>query len=438
MKKKIALLLAFIIAAANVSACSTNTEEETTTTVEGAPLADEIVVDFEIWKDIAPDAVVASVEGKSDMNITFGDFYNEYRYYLVSNGIADDFAEEQQETCKTLRSSIITYLQYERIFLAVAEERGIGVSALTENEKAEIRATADETIANICTQYYSKASAKLGEGATTAEIEAAEKEMLDEALSKCGLSSEIFYTWEMNSFVQEKLFSSLTENIVITDEQVSEMFDEYVQHAKDAYASDPYTYESNSAYTSVYIPDGTRTVSQILILFDEDTRSAISAARSAGNDEEADRLREEAYQNEKVQRKTADLKKLIESGNDFTELQKTYNEDSSDLPYRVVVGSKQYVSEFTDAVFSIDEIGDVSAPTLTDYGIHFIRYDGDAELSEEEITETSESMRNYLVEAESANIQNNAYAQWLELYPYTTDYETLRIDDPNAESAETE
>lgn len=434
------MLLAFIIAAASISACGTGTEAETDATTAGgnAPVADEITTDFEMWKDIDLNSVVASVEGKSDMDITFADFYNEYRYYLVSNGIADDFAEEQLETCETLRSSIITYLEYEKIFLAVAEEKGIGVSALTDDEKAEIRATADETIANICTQYYSKVIAKLGEDATTAEIEAAEKEMLDEALSKCGLTSEIFYTWEMNSFVQEKLFNSLTENIEITDEQVSEMFDEYVEYAKEAYADSPYTYESNSAYTSVYIPEGTRTVSQILLLFDEDTRSAINTARSDGDDEEADRLRDEAYRDADLQQRTADLKKLIESGNDFTELQETYNEDSSNLPYRVVVGSEQYVSEFTEAVFSIDEIGGISEPTLTDYGIHFIRYDGEAELTDEEITEITESMRSYLADAESANVQNSAYAEWLERYPYTTDYETLRIENPdeNSEYAE--
>lgn len=441
MKKKTALLLAFIIAAANISACSTDADTETTgsdTTAAGnAHIADEIVVDFEMWKDIDPNLVIASVAGESGMDITFKDFYSEYCYYLVSNGIADDFAEEQQETCKTLRSSIITYLEYEKIFLAVAEEKGIGVSSLTDDEKAEIRATADETIANIYSQYYTKASEKLGDDATTAEIEAAEKEMLEEALAKCGFTSEIFYTWETNSFVQEKLFNSLTENIEITDEQVSEMFDEYVEYAKEAYADNPYSYESNSAYTSVYIPEGTRTVSQILFLFDEDTRSAISTARSEDNDEEADRIREEAYQKEEIQQKTADLKKLIESGNDFSELQETYNEDSSNLPYRVVVGSEQYVSEFVNAVFSIDEIGGISEPTLTDYGIHFIRYDGEAELSEEEIAEISESMRSYLVDVESSNLQNAAYAEWLERYSYTTDYETLRIDAPNEESAET-
>lgn len=437
MKKKTALLLAFIITAASISGCNSSTQSETTTVAGNAPVADEIVTDFEMWKDIDLNKVVASVEGESGMDITFGDFYNEYRYYLVSNGIADDFAEEQQETCETLRSSIVTYLEYEKIFLVIAEEKGIGVSALTDEEKSEIKATADETITNICSQYYSKATAKLGEDATTAEIEAAEMEMLDEALAKCGLSSEIFYTWETNSFVQEKLFNSLIENIEITDEQVSEMFNEYVAYAKEAYADSPYSYESNSAYTSVYIPEGTRTVSQILILFDEDTRSAINTARSGGDDEEADRLREEAYQNADIQQKTADLKNLIESGNDFTELQETYNEDSSNLPYRVVVGSEQYVSEFVDAVFSIDEIGGISEPTLTDYGIHFIRYDSEAELSEEEIAEITESMRSYLADAEAANIQNAAYAEWFERYSYTTDYETLRIDNPDEENAET-
>lgn len=452
MKKKTALLLAITTIIMSFSGCDTknvgsvsestseSASESTSASVSEAyeqTPSDGSEVEFDIWKDIDKNKVIASVEGHDEFNITFGDFYREYRYYLISNGISDDFADEQKSVCEELRSSIITYLEFEKIFLSIAEELGVGVSSLTDGENLTIAENAETTIKNMCSQYNSKASEQLGADATQAELEALELELLESALSKCGLSTEIFYTWERSDFVQNKLLEKITENINITEEQVDEMFKEYVELAEAAYAESPVSYESNSAYTSVYIPDGTRLASQILLLFDEDVRSSINQARALGNTEEADRLRREAYENNsEIKQKAADIEKLIKSGNSFEELQETYNEDTVNTPYTVVPGSQYFVSEFVDGVFGIDEIGGVSDVIVSDFGIHFIKYAGDAELSDDDISAVRSSMRSFLHDMESDNIKSAEYDEWFKRYPYTTDYETLRLADPDREEAE--
>jgi len=447
MKKKTAFLLAVTTIIMSFSGCDTKNGASTSEAASGSlpevseqTPSDGSEVEFDIWKDIDKNKVIASVAGHDEFNITFGEFYREYRYYLISNGISDDFADEQKSVCEELRSSIITYLEFEKIFLSIAEELGVGVSSLTEEENSTIAENAETTIENMCTQYNSKASEQLGDGATQAELEALERELLESTLGKCGLSTEIFYTWERNDFVQNKLLEKITENINITDEQVDEMFEEYVGLAKAAYAESPVSYESNSAYTSVYIPEGTRLASQILLLFDEDTRSAINQERALGNTEEADRLRGEAYENNtEIQQKAADIEKLLKSGNSFEELQETYNEDTVNTPYPVVPGSQYFVSEFVDGVFGIDEIGGVSDAIVSDFGIHFIKYAGDAELSDDDVSAVRSSMRSYLHDVESDNIKSTECDEWLNRYQYTTDYETLRLTAPEQEeSAQTE
>lgn len=45
--------------------------------------------------------------------------------------------------------------------------------------------------------------------------------------------------------------------------------------------------------------------------------------------------------------------------------------------YEVAAESKNYVGPFVEAAFSINNIGDVSAPYLTSYGVHIVKYIGD-------------------------------------------------------------
>ncbi len=431
MKKKTALFLALAVIIAGFSGCGAKNNEADTSAAENG------AVEFINWSEIDKDKIIASVAGHDDLNITFGEFYREYRYYLLSSGISDDFSDEQKAACEETRSSIITYLEFEKIFLKVAEELGIGASSLTDEENKTISENAAQTIENMCMQYSSKASEQLGEGATQTELEALELKLLEDALGECGLSTEIFHTWERNSYIQSKLFEKITENISVTEEQVDEMFAKYVELAKAAYAESPASYESNAAYTSVYVPEGTRLASQIILLFDEETRTAINQARADGNAVEADRLRSEAYENNaELRQKTDDIANLIKSGNSFEELQETYNQDGSNDPYAVVPGSQRFVSEFVDGIFGIDAVGGVSEPIVSDFGVHFIKYAGDAELSDEDITAIRSEMSSYLHDKEAENIENDKYNEWLSTYPYITDYELLQLEAPSAEDTE--
>lgn len=227
------------------------------------------------------------------------------------------------------------------------------------------------------------------------------------------------------------------KDITVSDDEVEAMFNEYVEIAKTALREDKISYESDNTLTWIYIPEGTRLADQILVAFDKETQEAIKAARSAGNDEEAERLRNEAY-NDEMKKKVDGIIALIDGGTSFDDLQATYNEDTSDEPTAVIVDSELYVSEFYDAVFSIEEIGGIAEPTVSDYGVHIIKYAGDAEVTEEDKADIFKSMKEFLFAQKENEIQQNAYEEWLEIYPYTIDYDLLQITVDADENGETE
>ncbi len=439
MRKKFLTLLTAAALALNLSACSGGSPQttsgtdksETSASEPAAPLSAE---SYTYWNGIDRSKVIAYAEGvenPEEFDITFGEFYGEYLYYLLSYNISDDMIEKNKDSCKSFREDIISYLQFDRICRRVAEE--MGLMPLTEDELSQIQASADENYEAFLSKYYSIAAEELGEGASEEQIREKEKELLKGDLARAELTEDIFYRWEQGDFIRNKLVGKICEGIEITEEQIDKEFEANVQAAKDALADNPLSYESNAALSWIYVPEGTRLADQILLMFDEETRGAISDARNAGNDEEADRLREEAY--EKLKEKAESVAALIEKGTDFDELQETYNEDGGNEPYSVIVGSQMYVPEFTNAVFSIPEIGGVSAPTVSDYGVHIIKYVGDDFVSDEELAEIRESMKSYLTEKESAARQEKAYNEWVVRYPYTVDIETLLLDPPDSEQS---
>jgi len=71
--------------------------------------------------------------------------------------------------------------------------------------------------------------------------------------------------------------------------------------------------------------------------------------------------------------------------------------------YEVSTYSSSYVSEFVAAAFSIEKIGDVSAPYVSSYGVHIAKYVGDVPAGPVELTDTlKETIRTELQSAKES------------------------------------
>ncbi len=450
MNKRItAAAAAFIATALLLTGCnnnSNNTPADTTagttasaaenTASKAAEIADKYFPGsadtFTAWKGVDKNKLIATVpegnEAKDFFDITFGEFYNEYMYYLVSYGISDDMAEDHKAACESYRDNIISYLTFERMYLYAAEhEYGITEETLTDEQKSQIKSDADMVKKNWATGFYNAATEALGEDASEEDKAALCTEVLDIILDRCGLDSSIFYKWEVSRFIQDLVINELVKSVgEVTDADVQNMFDEFVAESKDKAENDPATYESLTAYAQVYVPEGTRTAKQIVISYAEDDLNKIAQALNDNDLETVATASLEAY-NDEIKAKVAEIVEKLKSGADFDELRTEY--DSSGSSEMIVLkNSPSFFDAYKTALYDIPEKGGVSDPIIYSNGIYFVQYSDDAQVFDDNLESIKTSMKEFLTDNKSQSAQNNAYKEWSQKFPYTIDYETIKVD----------
>lgn len=449
MKKKLAVLTAFLVAVSSVSACYSGggDDEETTTThttaAEGfASDTDEISADsFSTWKDIDRSAVIAEVTGENTSDyfkVTFGDFYREYLYYLLSYGVADDMAADTAEECEGYRREIINYLTFEKQFMYAAEnEYNCGEKQLTDEEKAEIRKNSDEVIADWKEGYRDSAMELLGESATEEQIAEKCAEMLDSDLARCELTKDIFYEWELSSYILDKLTVIVSDEVTLDRSEADAMYRDYYDAAVDAYNNDRATYERTPMYTSIYIPEGARKSTHIFIPFDDDTAGEIADKRLDGLDDEADELRKTAAEGE-ISKTLAEAYERLKAAeaDDFESIISEYNPDGVVEYYTVVPETVLYYPEYHEALFALNMPGDISDTVICDNGAYIIIYMGEAFLTEEDIENIKDSMYDFLLGSKKESRQTELIDEWDEKYPFYVNYDLLRITPEEEEITE--
>ncbi len=423
-----------------------------------------------------PDAVVAhSTSGSDDeLQVTYEMFGKEYKYYLVNSGITDDTLENVAETCKTQREKIIQYLVNEQIIVQKAKE--LGVYDLTEEEQKAVDDEFDEKIKEQIAYFGNKAEQEAEQEAnasqsesesgaesqtaseaeseadsassdTSGETSAAESqsilsdeeketrgnEMLDEMLSKCGMTRDDLYWWAKSSKITEKLKTKLGESV--TREDAEKEFEGAVEQAEELYKSDPDKY-LNNGYSDIWLPEGSRLVKHVLLGFDNDTKTELQTLRNDGKDDEADKLREEKAEGLKSKRE--EVEKKLDEGADIDDLVKEYSDDAQGSlmypdGYTVIPNTNRYMEEFQAAAFVPEKIGGKTT-CVTDYGVHIMVYTGDAKVSDE----SKKSFIDYVFEQLKLREYSLKMQEWGEDYAFEIDYETLRIDDSAAESSASE
>ena len=451
MKNKRKTALAVLLAASlTLSACGAPAGEQTTETpayhAEVSPAAREIADEyfagdrssFAAWKDIDPSRIICSVSDPDpipEFDITFGSFINEYMYYLIVYGITDDMSEEHYDDCKSYRVNIVNYLMFEKMYLYAAKhDYGITPETLTKEQLDEVRATADEVRSDWAANFYAAASAKLGEGASDEDITKLCNEVLDVILEKCGIGYDMFYEWELNTKIQELTLAEMLKASAVSEDDVAAELETLRAHAKEAAEKNIETYEMMPSYQSVYIPEGTRTARYAVVSFPAEALEAINSALEAGNNEEAERLIEEAYTPELRQR-AAEVSAMLATGAELDEVQDDFRVVTD---ANILKNSASYDDAFVSALYGIAEKGGIAEPVVSRDGVYIIQYAGDAQVSDSEVGEIEKQIREYLKEKSETGIQVDAYNNWTGNYPYTVDCELLRIDESDVIQSESD
>lgn len=436
IKRIISLLAAAAVITTTFAGCSNNqtssdssaAESTQTSGLSNTESAADSAAPSVLTADIAADTVIASPgNGATEMDISFDAFLKEYKYFLYGTGLTDDTNEAYAETLRERREYIVKYLINEQIINAKFDEYGL---TLTDEDMEKIKADAESSKQQVISQLSSTI-------ASSSPVELSEEEIKEQAqaqyratLEAGGLTDEDIVSWQTTTEKQNRLAEIINKDVTVEYSEAEDKFAMVQENAKSQYEESPETFNTTT-YGSIWLPEGTRSIKQILIMFDENTLNEVSDLRVSGDDEAADALRAERAA--MLEEELAEVKAKIDAGEEFEALMNEYSDDGdTTVSYTVAPKTGMYVPGFAECVLAIEEIGGVSV-CLTDYGYHIIKYIGDAVVSEEAIKESTDQLYEYLKEAYLSSNFNKKMTEWLNEYNYTIDRELLLLGEEDTE-----
>lgn len=258
-------------------------------------------------------------------------------------------------------------------------------------------------------------------GADLSEEDFAEMyDIVVNAYAESGYPLEVF----QEDYVVGEAFGAYFDTFTfdVTDEEMTDMFNDFVEADKQTFEGNTMLYEYATnyyGYSSYYIPSGYRGITHILIDADADALSAYAAA-CEGTDEAAVEAAKKAVI-ESCREKLDEIYARFEAGESFESLIAEYNTDpgmSGDNlvnGYSVRKDTVVFMQEFTDGAFSekMQAVGDVSDPVVTSYGVHILYYLRDVPGGAVEMTDAvRQEMKSYVVYTK----QDALLRQWLNEY----------------------
>ena len=374
--------------------------------------------------DTDPATVVASTSvGGEEMNVTFGDFLKEYKYYLAGYGISEDTAPEYADTLTKQREYIVNYLINERIYERKAKELGI---EFTEEELAQIQSDYVAGVVQMKDTLGAQIQSMLGEEQKLSEDELAAKadEAFEQLKTNCGLTDKDFYTWQYSVALREKLAQHANGDYAPDYSEAEASVAQAIETAKGLYEADPKTYNGGD-YAGVWLPDGAVYVQHILIAFENTVSNEIYTLRQEGKEDEADAKRNESLST--IEERFNEVKAKVDAGEDFTELAKQYTDDADPTAYYLVTpDTGLYMEGFAECALSLEKVGDI-AVCLTDYGYHIVRYYEEAVVTEDILKETTDGIYQYLIEAHKNTALSDLSGEWRTEYSFEINRDILLL-----------
>ena len=225
-----------------------------------------------------------------------------------------------------------------------------------------------------------------------------------------------------------RVYAYAIQDVSLTDEAVSQEYDARVAADQEAFAADLSQYEDavNSGTTVYYTPEGFRAVKHILLLPSEEAQTELDSLNSQLSTAETDEDKAEIQAQidaifAEMEPTVEEIYARIEAGEDFDALIEEYGQDpgmqsgdSAENGYYVSADSTAWVQEFTDGAMSIPEIGGVSDPVRSSYGIHIIKYVGDVASGATDFADVETTLRETLLSTLTEEAYSAALTEWVE------------------------
>ncbi len=391
------------------------------------------------------DDVVATVNGQ---NVTGGDVLTVYQ------NIVNYYGEPDAENVELYYSvAMEEAISLKLIKMSAAEK---GLDQFTQEELDELYAAADSEWQYALDYNVSNSLTETEE--TTDEDRAAAYAAAEAYYGEMGFTKDTLRQQYLDNAVFERLQDDLSKDVTVTGDEVQAYYDKMVQSDQETYEFDVDAYEyqllmlqyGGTDQAPWYHPAGYRYVKHILLSVDEDLMNnytdllaryeeQMSEEEEAAQAEPAvtDAVAADAAETEaaeapitaedidaakaaiiaSVQSTIDEINLKLAQGTSFEDLMAEYGADpgmtSGSYPdgYEVSLASYGFVPEFVSAAFSVDTIGDVSEPYISEYGVHIVKYIGDVPAGPVELTDDLKALIEQTLLNEKKNEAMDAWHQ---------------------------
>ncbi len=395
---------------------------------------------------LALEDVVANVNGQP---VTGADVLESYKSIVSYYGEPGEDSLELYYAVSMEQAITLKLIQ-----MSAAE---MGVDQFTQEELDALNATSDSEWQYALDNYVSSNLEDVT--AATEDEKAAAYAEAETYYGQLGYTKETLRESYLENEVFERVKAELCKDVVVTDDEVTAYYNETVAADQATYENDVDAYETQimmvqygyADQTPWYHPQGYRYIQHILLTVDEtllatytdllaryeeqmDTEeeaaataapeATVAADATAAPDaaavtpeptqapvtaEEIDAAKAAILAS--VQTTIDEINAKLAQGVSFEDLLTEYGTDpgmvSGSYPngYEVSLASYGYVPEFVAAAFSVDAIGDISEPFISDYGVHIVKYVADVPAGPVVLTdELKEQIRTTLLETKNNEV----------------------------------
>ena len=380
---------------------------------------------------------VTRAEYESNL-LSLQNYYSQYGYDVTDPNVLNDLKMIALDTA--IQDAVLD-MKIVEMSLTLTEDEA---AAATAQAKADWEAVIQDGLA-----YY---------GVTAESTEEQRAEVLLTVLAELetqGYTEEGYVSDMLRYAGYDKAFAVITADVTVSDEEVVSYYNTLVEQDKLTYENNAAAYEELDYYNQLYAmygmtqyikeayykPEGYRLVTHILLEADEALLTAYADLQATYEEqqltlEEGGEVTDtlvtaEDVENARlailanVQPKVDEINQKLADGATFAELIPQYtidpgmkDEASIATGYEVHMDSTNWVIPFRDAAFTVDNIGDVTAPVVTDYGVHILQYVADVPGGPVELTD---AMHASFKAALLSTAQNAAYYATLEEWTATSD-----------------
>jgi len=389
MKKLLAILLALAMMLSMTAVFAEGEATETTeTAAEAAPVSDTLLV---------------TVNGQEIRE-------NDERLQEYLSSLLEQVDTSNGDMERVARMYAMSYMMQEIMLREKASANGpVDEEALTKTAKEEWAGIVEQFMEGL----YGITAESSEEDKTAARADALNYLETNYGYTEDSYVQEVVEGQPLNdayAALLEELKASRTD-LAASDEDIQKLYDETVAEEIESIGNEASTYEFYQNYYGYqfhYVPEGYRGIIHILLKVDEEllnnwqdlaaryeeSLTATEETESTGSAEatEAPAETPEPVTAEMVEaarqaildsQKTAidQIKAKLEAGTSFEDLIAEYGtdpgmQDENNLKngYSVHPDSITYDTDFTQAAATLEKVGDVSEPVVSQFGIHILKY----------------------------------------------------------------